>query len=62
MQFIDLIMLYHFMQALNIKRKHPTKNEYFPMHILFTTIYLLQEQRLNHMNYYMQKINMRNFV
>jgi hypothetical protein len=40
-----------FMQVLNIKRKHSTKNEYFPKHILFTTIYLLQEQKLNHRNY-----------
>jgi hypothetical protein len=50
------------MQVLNIKRKHSTKNEYFPKHILFTTIYLLQEYELNHNNYSEQKINMSNFV
>jgi hypothetical protein len=32
------------------------------MHILFTTIYLLQEYKLNHGNYFKYKINMRNFV
>jgi hypothetical protein len=32
------------------------------MHILFTTIYLLQEKRLNHINYSVQKINMSNFL
>jgi hypothetical protein len=62
MQFIDLIMLFDFMQVLNIKRKHPIKNEYFPIHILFSTIYLLQELKLNHNNYSKQKINMSNFV
>jgi hypothetical protein len=40
------------MQVLNGTMKHSTKNEYFPMHIIFTTIYLLQEQKLNHRNYY----------
>jgi hypothetical protein len=39
---------------------HPTKNEYFPMHILFTLIYLLQEQKLNHKNYSEQELNMGN--
>jgi hypothetical protein len=47
---MNLNMLSNFMQILNINRKHPTKNEYFLMHILFTTIYLLQEQKLNHNN------------
>ncbi len=41
---------------------HPTKNEYFPMHILFTLIYLLQEQKLNHKNYSEQELNMGNFL
>jgi hypothetical protein len=31
-----------FMQVLNIKSKHPTKNDYFFNHTLFSTIYLLQ--------------------
>jgi hypothetical protein len=59
---MNLIMLFDFMLILNIKRKHSTKNEYLSRHILFTKIYLLQEQKLNHNNYSKQKINMRNFV
>jgi hypothetical protein len=38
------------MQVLNSIRKH-TNNEYFYRHILFTKIYLLQEQKLNPRNY-----------
>jgi hypothetical protein len=45
---MHLTMFYDFMQVLHIKRRHPTKNEYFPKYIPFTTIYLLQEQKLNH--------------
>jgi hypothetical protein len=45
---MNLSKLSDFMQVLNIKRKHSTKNEYFSKHILFTTMYLLQEQKLNH--------------
>jgi hypothetical protein len=41
---------------------HYTKNEYFPMRILFTRIYLSHEQKLNHRNYSKQKINLSNFV
>jgi hypothetical protein len=59
---MNLNMFYDFMQVLNIKMKHPTKNEYFSMHILFTTIYLLQTQKLNHRNYSEQEISMGNFV
>jgi hypothetical protein len=59
---MHLIMFSDFMQVLHIKRRHPTKNEYFPMHILFTTIYLLQEHKLNHRNYSKQEINMINFL
>jgi hypothetical protein len=32
------------------------------MHILFSSIYLLQEEILNHINYFEQEINMTNFV
>jgi hypothetical protein len=32
------------------------------MHILFTTIYLLKEHKLNHRNYSEQKLNMGNVV
>jgi hypothetical protein len=62
MRFMHLIMFSDFMQVLYINRMHPTKNEYFPMHILFTTIYLLQEHKLNHRNYSQQEINMINFI
>jgi hypothetical protein len=59
---MNLTMLYDYMQVLHSIRKPCTKNEYFPMHILFTIIYLLLEQKLNHINYFEQEINMRNFV
>jgi hypothetical protein len=41
MRFMHLIMFSDFMQILVIKRRHPTNNDHFPMHNLFTTIYLL---------------------
>jgi hypothetical protein len=47
-------MFSDFMQVL--------KSEYFPKHILFTTIYVLQKQILNHRNNSEQKINMSNFI
>jgi hypothetical protein len=50
------------MQVLNIKRKHYTKDEYFPKQILFTIIYLLQEKKLNHNKKSEQELNMSNFV
>jgi hypothetical protein len=50
------------MQALNINRKHYTKNHYFSRHILFITIYLLQKQKLNHNKSSEHKINMRHFI
>jgi hypothetical protein len=46
-----LNMVYDFMKVLQSTRKHPTKNEYFYKHILFSTIYLLHEQKLNPKNY-----------
>jgi hypothetical protein len=42
---MKLTMFSNFMQVLNIERKHPTTNEYFPKHILFTIIYLLQKKK-----------------
>jgi effector-binding domain-containing protein len=62
MRFMDLILLSSFMQVLNSIRKHSTKDEYFPKHILFTTIYSLQEQKLNPNKYCEQQIKMSNFV
>jgi hypothetical protein len=44
---MNLIILSYFMQGLNSTCEFATKNYYFPMHILFTTIYLLQEHELN---------------
>jgi hypothetical protein len=44
-------MFSDFMQVLNSIRKHSTKNKYFTKQILSTTIYLLQEHKLNHRNY-----------
>jgi hypothetical protein len=59
---MSLNMLYEFMLVLNSLRKLSIKNEYFPMPILFTTIYLIHEQKLNYINYSELVINMRNFV
>jgi hypothetical protein len=51
MHYVGLIKLSIFIQVLIIQRKHYTKNGYFPKYTLFSTIYLLQEQRLNPRNY-----------
>jgi hypothetical protein len=55
-------MLSDFMQVLNSARNVYTKNYYFTKHILFTTISLLQKQRLNPRNYSKQEIIMNLFV
>jgi hypothetical protein len=47
MHFKNLNNFSDFMQVLNSIKEHSTKNEYFLKHIQFTTIYLLQEQKLN---------------
>jgi hypothetical protein len=62
MIFMILIILYDFIHVLNIKRRLYTKDEYFSTHMLLTTIYLLQEQKLNHNNYFEEKINMIYFI
>ncbi len=62
MHYVSLNHFYDFIPVLNSLRNHPTKNEYFPMHILFTIIYLLQKQKLTHRNYSKQKLIMSNFV
>jgi hypothetical protein len=62
MHFMNLIMLSDYMKALNSTRTLPTNNEHFPMHTLFSTIYLWQEQRLNHNHYFGWKINMNYFI
>jgi hypothetical protein len=43
-------------------RKLYTNNYYFPKHILFTMIYLLQEKNLNPRNYSEQEIILIIFV
>jgi hypothetical protein len=62
MHFVSLNHFSGFILVLNNIRNHPTKNECFCMHILFTTIYLLHKQKLNHENYSEQELNMDNFV
>jgi hypothetical protein len=48
---MNLIMFSEFRQILNSIRKQPSKNDYFSTHIQFTTIYLLQDQKLNPRNF-----------
>jgi inosine-uridine nucleoside N-ribohydrolase len=62
MRYINLTLLFDFIHVLMSKRKHSTQYEYFPTHDLFTTIYLLPKEILNHRNYFEQEINMINFV
>ncbi len=62
MQSRILIFLSGFMQVLDSIRKHYTKNEYFPKYILFPTISLLQEQKLNPRNCSKQEIIKSNFL
>jgi hypothetical protein len=54
--------VYDFLQVLHTKRSYSTKNDYFNRHIKFTIIYLLLKPKLNHRNYYEQKINMIYFI
>jgi hypothetical protein len=54
-------MLSDFMQVQNNARNVYTKNHYFSKHILFTTVSLLQKQRLNPKNYSKQEIIMKLF-
>jgi hypothetical protein len=49
-------MLSDFIQVLNSARYVYTKNYYFPRHILFTIISLLQKQRLNPRSYSKQEL------
>jgi hypothetical protein len=59
---MGLNMTYDFIQVLYSMRQYYTKVEYFSKHILFTTIYLLQEQNLNPRNYSKQEIILIIFV
>jgi hypothetical protein len=62
MRFKSLKRVYDFLQVLQINMSHSTKNDYLPMYILFTIIYLLKEQKLNPINYSRKELIMRNFV
>jgi hypothetical protein len=62
MSFLPLIMFSDFIHILHSARKFYTKNYYFPRHILFTTISLLQKLRLNPRNYSKQELIMELFV
>jgi hypothetical protein len=61
-QFKILNLQYDLMQVLISINKHPTKNEHFPKHTIFSTIYLLQKQKLNPNKYYEHEINMSKFL
>jgi hypothetical protein len=62
MHFMILILISDFMQALNSRIKHYIKRKIFLKYILFSTIYLLYEYKLNHKNCSDQEINMSSFV
>jgi hypothetical protein len=62
MIYTSNLALSDFMKVLNSARDVYTKNYYFSMHILFTTISLLQKHRLNPRNYSKQEIIMKLFV
>jgi hypothetical protein len=62
MRLVILTWFSNFMQVLYSAKKFPIKNYYFSKHILFSTIYLLQEQKLNASNYSKQEIIMRIFI
>jgi hypothetical protein len=51
-----------FIQVLDSRRKHHAKNGDFLVHILFTTIYLMYEYKLNHRNHSGQEIIRSNFI
>jgi hypothetical protein len=59
---MHLILLSDFLQVLYSARKFYTKKQYFPKQNLFYTISLLQEQRLNPINYSKQELIMGIFV
>jgi hypothetical protein len=56
-----LILFSNFMQVLHNIYKHRTKNEYLPKHILFSTIYLMQEHISNPNKYSEQDIKYKLF-
>jgi hypothetical protein len=59
---MNLTMLSDFMHVLNIIRKHLIKNEYFSYaYSIYYNLFIVGAE-LNHRNYFVQEINMRNFV
>jgi hypothetical protein len=62
MHYIHPNFLFAFKHALNSARKFPTKNQYFSKHILFSTIYLFQEHKLNASKYPKKEIIMALFM
>jgi hypothetical protein len=62
MHSMSLNKFFDFMQVLNIINTNGTNIEHFSKHMLFSTIYLQQEQKLNHRNYSRLHLNMRNFL
>jgi hypothetical protein len=59
---MSLNKLHDFIQVAYSMGKLYTNNHYLPKHILFTMIYLLQEQNLNPRNYSEQEIILIIFV
>jgi hypothetical protein len=62
MHAISPKQLHDFIKVIISMRKHHTKVDYFSKLILFTIIYLLHKQELNHGNYSERELNMGNFV
>jgi hypothetical protein len=62
MGFIHLIMSSNFIHVLHSAMEFNTKNHYFSNHKLFSTISLLQKQRLNSRNYSKQELILELFV
>jgi hypothetical protein len=59
---MHLILVSDFLQVLYSASKFPTKDWYFSKDILFPTIYLLQEKKLNTSNNPKQELIMGVFV
>jgi hypothetical protein len=55
MSFLPQILFSDFIQTLNSAREFYTRTHYFSRYKSFYTIYLLQKQRLNPRNYYIQE-------
>jgi hypothetical protein len=61
MHFMSLNKFSDFVQVVSSIMKHPTKIDHCSKHNLFSTIYLLQEQKINPNTYSEQEINMSIF-